>query len=123
MAESSSKETATPSAPIQLQPQSISFKHTDDNYLIWRQQILTTVRGLGLEHYLVGSEIPPQFLQSENEEVLNPAYLAWNRQSTGPASFGMDPVVTHRKCYGACCWYGLLQRGVECFGNQFFQPL
>lgn len=80
MAESSSKETATPSAPIQLQPQSISFKLTDDNYLIWRQQILTTVRGLGLEHYLVGTEIPPQFLQSENEKVLNPAYLGWNRQ-------------------------------------------
>ena len=56
------------------------------NYMIWKSQILSSVRANGLEDLLDGSKTSPdQFLQSETESIsgdaeLNPAYTTWKRK-------------------------------------------
>ncbi|KAH9740738.1 retrovirus-related pol polyprotein from transposon RE2 [Citrus sinensis] len=61
------------------------------NYTIWKQQVLSSIRGNGLESYIDGSKIcPTQYLFSEsriasssNTEAQaqeNPEYGAWKRQ-------------------------------------------
>ncbi|KAK6121394.1 hypothetical protein DH2020_044858 [Rehmannia glutinosa] len=67
---------------IQPQGQLVTIKLTDNNFLVWKQQILAAIRGYGLEGFLNGSLPPPdQFITNEeNQRNLNPAYLAWMRQ-------------------------------------------
>ncbi|CAA0825571.1 Unknown protein [Striga hermonthica] len=76
--------------PIQLHNQLISTKLTDENHLIWRQQVLTTVRGHGLEGFLDGSSLPPtRFIPGAEEDLLqvNPEYTSWERQDQLLASW------------------------------------
>lgn len=66
-------------------PQShpISTKLSDSNYLIWRQQVLATVRGYGLEPYLMGEQIiPPKMVVTTESSTMspNPSFLVWHQQ-------------------------------------------
>lgn len=75
---------------IQPQNQLITIKLNDDNYLVWKQQIITTVRGYGLEGFLDGSSIPPdKFIPAGEPGLLrvNPEYTAWQRQDQLLASW------------------------------------
>ena len=62
----------------------ISLKLSDDNFLMWRQQVLATIRGYGLEPFLDGSvSVPSQFVTADATSTSvqpNPAFLAWHRQ-------------------------------------------
>ena len=60
-----------------------SVKLTEGNFLIWRQQIVATIEGCGLESYLTGDqEIPPKMVAVAGSEQMkvNPDFLAWHRQ-------------------------------------------
>lgn len=75
---------------IQPQIQLITVKLNDDNYLVWRQQVLTTIRGYGLEGFLDGSSIAPdRFIPAGEPGLLrvNPEYTAWQRQDQLLASW------------------------------------
>ena len=60
------------------------------NYMIWKQQVLSSIHGNSLEGYIDGSRLcPDQFLPSESrsegssssiEGQENPEYAAWKRQ-------------------------------------------
>ena len=76
-------ENQIPSIPILPQNHPISTKLSEENYLIWRQQILATVRGYGLEPYLMGEqEVPPQMIAVTGSTTMvpNPSFLDWYRQ-------------------------------------------
>ncbi|KAK6141758.1 hypothetical protein DH2020_024501 [Rehmannia glutinosa] len=67
----------------QLQHQLISVKLSDSNYLVWKQQVLAAVTGLGLESYLTGSmEVPSKLIRDPvtKKTSFNPAYQAYKRQ-------------------------------------------
>lgn len=64
--------------PIQPHNHPISIKLNESNYLIWKQQVLTTVRGYGLEAFLTGeSKPPPEYIvDGDTQETrINPEYL------------------------------------------------
>jgi len=61
----------------------ITLKLTDEFFLIWKQQILATLRGLDLMHLLDGTDIPLEFLPSDTpdqEPIVNPAFLHHHKQ-------------------------------------------
>ena len=61
----------------------MSIKLSDDNYLIWKQHVLSAVRGYGLEGYLTGEQNPPPRVLTPTgatEVVPNPAFSSWNMQ-------------------------------------------
>ncbi|GMI93836.1 hypothetical protein HRI_003052900 [Hibiscus trionum] len=49
----------------------------ESNYLLWKQQVVLTIRGLGLEGYLDGSLVAPsRFARNRAwEQIVNPLYL------------------------------------------------
>lgn len=62
--------------------QFISTKLDDLNYLIWKQQVITTIRGYGLEFFTRDAAALQSFTidQETQQEVMNPDYIAWLRQ-------------------------------------------
>ena len=54
---------------LQIFPDHLS----DDNYMIWKQHMLSAVRGYGLEEYLTGEKSPPPRMIT-TEAMLNPAF-------------------------------------------------
>lgn len=71
------------------QNQLVSIKLDENNFLIWRQQVLAAIRGYGLEGFITGtSEIPPEFISEQGKEkdtivkVPNPEYTIWLRQDS-----------------------------------------
>ncbi|KAK6138122.1 hypothetical protein DH2020_028139 [Rehmannia glutinosa] len=75
---------------IQPQSQIISSKLTENNFLIWRQQVLAAVRGYGLEGYLSGeTSAPSKFTKDAETHLLsiNPEYMAFQRQDQLLASW------------------------------------
>ena len=69
--------------PIFSQLPPISVKLTDGNFLMWQQQVDVAVCGYSLENFLTGdANPPPQMIPdpAEGTMVLNPAYIAWQRQ-------------------------------------------
>lgn len=70
---------------IFLQNLSTPTKLKDTNFLIWRKQILATVRGYGLEGYLTGFTQPlPMWIEEKEgattRKSINPEYTTWERQ-------------------------------------------
>lgn len=68
---------------ISLHSQSVSTKLDDVNYMLWNQQVLATIEGFDLEKFLdKATSAPDQFIpgSSNDEIVINPAYLSWKRQ-------------------------------------------
>jgi len=53
---------------------SLTLKLNDENFLVWRQQILAQVEGLDLLHFLTYSSTPPKHLTPDSGSV-NPTYL------------------------------------------------
>ena len=82
--DTNTNSSSSTTSPVLALHHPLSIKLSDENYLIWRQQILATVRGHGLEGFLLGSDIPPSpFLTTDDDDASkqpNPAYLAWHRQ-------------------------------------------
>ena len=69
--------------PLFSQLPPISVKLTDGNFLMWQQQVDVAVYGYGLEGFLTGeATAPPQMVPDAEEGtlVMNPAFLAWQRQ-------------------------------------------
>ncbi|KAL4290323.1 hypothetical protein GQ457_14G010300 [Hibiscus cannabinus] len=67
---------------------------TRSNYLLWKQQVVLTIRGLGLEGYLDGSiTTPPKMVRnSAGEQVVNPSYLQHVKQDSFLASWLLSTV-------------------------------
>ncbi|KAK6129825.1 hypothetical protein DH2020_036411 [Rehmannia glutinosa] len=78
-----------PTQLIFLQNQLISIKFDEDNFLIWKLQVLTTIQGYGLQHFILEDVvIPDEFLTSENlTRQINPEYITWQRQGQLLASW------------------------------------
>ncbi|KAK6137015.1 hypothetical protein DH2020_029240 [Rehmannia glutinosa] len=82
---STTSATTSPSPGQIIQPQNqlIITKLTEHNYLIWKQQVLSTVRGYGLEGFLNSETTPPRkFITSPDTQcnVINPEYATFQRQ-------------------------------------------
>ena len=58
----------------------ISLKLTDENFLVWKQQVSATLRGLQLMHFLDGTVVPSEFLNQNNRNVANPAFCTYQQQ-------------------------------------------
>jgi len=59
----------------------ISLKLNDENFLVWKLQVLATLRGLELMHFLDGSYMSFEFLQSLNNQSLeNLAFRNYHKQ-------------------------------------------
>ncbi|KAL4376722.1 hypothetical protein GQ457_02G030140 [Hibiscus cannabinus] len=67
---------------------------TESNFLLWKQQIVLTIRGLGLEGYLDGStKAPAQIVKNRaGEDVLNPNYLQFLKQDSSLASWLLSTI-------------------------------
>lgn len=51
---------------VQPQNQLISIWLNDSNYLIWKQQVIITIRGYGLEGFLTGEfSFPEQYVTND----------------------------------------------------------
>jgi len=64
-------------------PVPLFLKLDDDNYLIWKQQILAHVSGLQPFHFLDRSAPPPpRFLTTDDATAkkVNPAFLVYQQQ-------------------------------------------
>lgn len=60
-------------------PQPLVVKLTDNNFLLWKNQLLNVVLANGLSGFLDGSiPAPPKFLDLNNTQS-NPNYLGWER--------------------------------------------
>mgnify|MGYP003362593823 CR=1 FL=1 len=87
---SSNRSHQTQSDPIQdlmktiIKPQSqlISTHLDETNYLLWKLQVETTIRGYGLDDCIYGTKIaPPRFIRdNEDKLVQNPEFLSYQRQ-------------------------------------------
>ncbi|KAK6148911.1 hypothetical protein DH2020_016436 [Rehmannia glutinosa] len=69
--------------------QLISVKLDESNFLIWKQQALTTIKGYGLESFITeGTKMPENFTTTEKgEKEVNPNFLQWQRQDQILASW------------------------------------
>ena len=72
--------TASPSVNQFSTP--IFLKLAEDNFLLWKQQILATLDGLLLSKYLDGSQLPPYFLPltEGKSSKINPDFLFYRQQ-------------------------------------------
>lgn len=80
---SSGSGAAPQNSIVFLQNSPVSVKLKETNYLIWRQQVLATIRGYGLEGFLTGTMEKPQEWISEKgatQRTPNPDYINWERQ-------------------------------------------
>ncbi|KAJ4769263.1 hypothetical protein LUZ62_053520 [Rhynchospora pubera] len=77
----SSSQTAPSSSPMQVIHQ-IRTTLDQDNYLLWKSQILPVLRGHGLEGFIDGSkQAPGQFvLNSTGVQVSNSDFSLWQQQ-------------------------------------------
>lgn len=60
----------------------LSVKLNNENYILWKQQVMAAIRGHNLLHFLEESSRPPRHL-SRNGEVsgdVNTEYLEWEQQ-------------------------------------------
>ncbi|KAK6143275.1 hypothetical protein DH2020_023623 [Rehmannia glutinosa] len=79
----STSSTTSSSSIIFPQNQLVSVKLDETNFLIWKQQISTTIKWYGLEDFISGTTpAPAKFITPEGSQkkVLNPDFLSWQRQ-------------------------------------------
>lgn len=86
---SSSPPPTPPSALISAVPPpafylTISEKLTEDNFLLWKQQIVPIIKAHQLHRFLVLPEIPIRYLSKSYRLVgnLNPNYTQWELQDS-----------------------------------------
>jgi len=60
----------------------INLKLNDDNFLIWKQQVLATIKDLKSIHFLDGSNLPLCYLNSQDEKdnLVNIEFLHHKQQ-------------------------------------------
>ncbi|KAE8698983.1 hypothetical protein F3Y22_tig00110597pilonHSYRG01225 [Hibiscus syriacus] len=70
---------------------------TDSNYLLWKQQVILIIRGLGLEGFLDDSMVVPAklTLNDASEQVVNPAYLCYVKQDSSLAYWLLSTISTN----------------------------
>ena len=74
--------SVSPFVPISF-THPIALKLDNDNFLIWRKQVLATIRGFRLQHFLSASTVSPLLYRSRDDEangIINPEYLDWEQQ-------------------------------------------
>ncbi|KAL4292026.1 hypothetical protein GQ457_14G021920 [Hibiscus cannabinus] len=66
----------------------------ESNFLLWKQQVVLTVRGLGLEDYLDGTVLIPNKTTRNRlgDEIFNPAYLQYRKQDSSLASWLLSTI-------------------------------
>ncbi|KAK6158699.1 hypothetical protein DH2020_006013 [Rehmannia glutinosa] len=87
---SSSPVTQSQIQVIQPQNQVVTVKLNDSNYLLWKMQVLTVVKGCGLLGYLTGAiSAPTQFIVNTetNETKINPEFESFTKQDQLLASW------------------------------------
>ncbi|KAK6162582.1 hypothetical protein DH2020_002423 [Rehmannia glutinosa] len=87
---SSSPITQSQIQIIQPQNQVVTVKLNDSNYLLWKMQVLTAVKGCGLLGYLTGAiYAPTQFIVNTetNETKINPEFESFTKQDQLLASW------------------------------------
>ncbi|KAH6827086.1 hypothetical protein C2S53_004692 [Perilla frutescens var. hirtella] len=76
---------------VYLHSQLISPKLDDMNYMLWKQQVLTTIEDFGLEKFLISEpkSAPAAFIlgSSKDDIIVNPAYDTWRRQEKSITSW------------------------------------
>ncbi|KAH9677665.1 retrovirus-related pol polyprotein from transposon RE1 [Citrus sinensis] len=89
---SSSSTTSNPNQMNINQSSHISFSFSTpvkldrSNFMIWRKQVLTTIRGNRLEDFISGNQIIPEQYISNTiadgsvQRITNPAYINWRAQ-------------------------------------------
>lgn len=72
-----------------------AVKLNDDNFLLWKLQILSGIKGLGLEYLLhEDSPIPSRMVDAEDSTpTLNPMFVTWGRQDQLLFSFLLASMV------------------------------
>ncbi|KAL4290610.1 hypothetical protein GQ457_14G000610 [Hibiscus cannabinus] len=65
----------------------------DTNYLLWKQHVVLTIRGLGLEEFIdPDTPKPAKFVDRAGERVVNPAYTRFVKQDSSLASWLLSTV-------------------------------
>ncbi|KAL4335089.1 hypothetical protein GQ457_07G028430 [Hibiscus cannabinus] len=66
----------------------------DTNFLLWKQQVILTIRGLGLEEYIDPDVTKPtRYVErAAGEQVLNPEYVQFVKQDSSLASWLLSTV-------------------------------
>jgi len=74
--------THSSSSSLHFFTTSISLKLSEDNFLLWKQQVLATIEGLLMSKFLDGSQIPPRLLPTNggSSTCNNPAFTAYKQQ-------------------------------------------
>ena len=73
---------ATSFLPVSF-PHPISFKLDNNNFLVWRKQVLTTLRGQKLQHFLSNYSVLPLKFLSQDDEIqhrINPEFIDYEQQ-------------------------------------------
>ena len=63
---------------------SFSVKLDNNNFLIWKQQVVFAIKGYGLQRFVFfESAIPPRFLLKEDAQAknVNKAFVEWEQQN------------------------------------------
>ena len=60
----------------------IHFKLEEGNYLIWKQQVMATLRSLNVTKFLDSTFVPPRYSSAADESTstFSPAFLSFERQ-------------------------------------------
>ena len=80
-----SPKSSTASSPA-FQPEKfsspISYKLNDDNFLIWKQEALATIKGHHLQSHLCKDQIPKMYLSDSDAATgkYNPKFFDWEQQ-------------------------------------------
>jgi hypothetical protein len=108
--------------------QLVSEKLCRENYILWKAQVLATMRGAHLYEFLDGtSKAPDEMIQVAQpdktmKEEVNPAYAAWYAQDQQLLSFLLNSVT--KEVLGQVAAETLSQeRGVQSWGCLRHNPM
>ncbi|KAL4383509.1 hypothetical protein GQ457_15G010750 [Hibiscus cannabinus] len=71
----------------------------DTNFLLWKQQVILTIRGLGLEEFLNPDALkPPKYVdRNTGGQVVNPEYIQFVKQDSSLASWLLSTLRSMKK--------------------------
>ncbi|KAG6386992.1 hypothetical protein SASPL_152174 [Salvia splendens] len=78
------------SITVLTQTHPIAVKLTKSSYLVWRQQLMSTIRAFDLEPFLFEDQVVPQrmiVVEGTSKMKLNPEYPPWKKQDQLLASW------------------------------------
>ncbi|KAL4341476.1 hypothetical protein GQ457_08G000710 [Hibiscus cannabinus] len=80
-----------------LHAKTLRLEKEEEHFVLFSQQIVLTIRGLGLEGYLDGSLSAPSKTSRNRagEEILNPHYLQFLKQDNSLASWLLSTISPH----------------------------